>query len=154
MDIEFKLYQRPTNKDVVRQIINIIKSLTGTWFTENVALDTERDLLFQDVLCITIEEKIASFIIFTCWDGSINITLMSTKLEYHGLGLGSKLMNYFCDYTKQLGFDKIVLLTVPPKVKPSYNLTVNFYIKNGFMIGKEYSELWESGAVELTKELG
>ncbi|WP_055668721.1 GNAT family N-acetyltransferase [Desnuesiella massiliensis] len=153
MEIEFKLYQRPSNKDIIKQIINIINSLTGKWFTENVAADTERDLLFQDVLCITIEDKIVSFIIFTCWDGSIYITLMGTKLEHQGLGLGSKLMNYFCSYIKQIGFDEIVVLTVPPKVKPSYNSTVNFYIKNGFEITQEYQEMWENGAVELIKDL-
>lgn len=33
MDIGFKLYQRTLNKDIIQQIINIIKSLTGKWFT-------------------------------------------------------------------------------------------------------------------------
>lgn len=153
MNMEFKFYRRPTDEAAVNQIIDITKSLTGKWFTENVPSDTEKDIHFHDVLCISVEEKVVSFIIFTCLDGSINILLMGTLLDYQGLGYGSMLMKHFCDNIKKMGFDRIVAFTVPPKAKPSYSSTVNFYIKNGFVLKKEYTEMWENGAIELVKQL-
>lgn len=48
-------------------------------------------------------------------------------------------------------FDRVVVFTVPPDVKPVYGATVKFYEKHEFVIKKRYRELCEDGAIELVK---
>ncbi|MDF2648514.1 MAG: hypothetical protein K0Q73_4319 [Paenibacillus sp.] len=61
--------------------------LTGDWFTDNVPENTSRDLLFQDMICLQLEGRIKSYIIFTSLEGRIYITLMGTHPEYRDQGL-------------------------------------------------------------------
>jgi ribosomal protein S18 acetylase RimI-like enzyme len=153
MNYEIQLYQRP-GKDIIKQIVDIARLLTEKWFTSNVPGDIEKDLLFHDALCLINEErKIISFLVFTSLDGSINISLMGTHPDFRGEGYGSILMNHLFIYVKKIGFNRVVAFTVPPDTKPSYESTVKFYGKHGFEIKKHYTELWESGAIELVKEL-
>jgi Acetyltransferases len=152
MDYDIFIYCRPP-KDIVKRIKEITELLTMKWFTKNVPEDTERDLMFQDVVCLSVNGLIVSFIMFTCLDGTINISIMGTHPDYRGKGLGTVIINYFFKYVKSLGFEYIKVFTVPPDVKVSYKDTVNFYIKNGFVVEKRYNELWENGAIELIKDL-
>ncbi len=153
MNYEIQLHQRP-GKDIIEQIVEIAKLLTAKWFTPNVPGDIAKDLLFHDALCLLDQEgKIRSFIVFTSLDGSINISLMGTHPDFRDKGYGSILMDHLFEYVKSLGFDRVVAFTVPPDTKPSYESTVKFYKKLGFEIKKRYTELWESGAIELVKEL-
>lgn len=152
MEYEIFIYSRP-GKDIVERIKEIAELLTVKWFTNNVPEDTERDLMFQDVVCLSVHGLIVSFIMFTCLDGVINISIMGTDPEYRGKGLGTTIINYFFKYVKSLGFKHIRVFTVPPEVKVSYKETVRFYEKNGFKIEKRYTELWENGAIELIKDL-
>jgi xylan 1,4-beta-xylosidase len=152
MDYEIQLHQRP-GKDISEQIVDIAKLLTGKWFTSNVPGDIEKDLLFHDALCLVSQGKIISFLVFTSLDGSINILLMGTHPDFIGKGFGSILIRHFFQYIKSIGFHRIVVFTVPPDTKPSYDSTVKFYQKHGFEIKKRYNELWESGAIELVKEM-
>ena len=149
---EIKMYRRP-DKSEVDQIIEIVKALTGKWFTEDVAEDTKRDLLFQDAICLIENNRIISFIIFTSWDGDMNITLMGTHPKSRGKGYGSILIKAFYKYIKEIGFNRVRVLTVPPDKKSSYESTVNFYLRNGFVMTKRYTEIWGCGAIELIKEL-
>jgi len=135
------------------QILKIVQDLTPYWFTENVLHDTANDLLFQDVVYLVENDKIISFIIFTCWDGSIYITLMGTDPGYKNHGYGTILINSFFERVKSLGFNKIKLLTVPAETKPHYAQTIKFYEKNGFFATKRFNEIWESGALLLEKEI-
>jgi len=152
MEYEINIYRRP-DKDVIGRIKEIAELLTERWFTDNVPEDTERDLLFQDVVCLSVNDEIVSFIMFTCLDGTINISLMGTAPNFRGKGLGTIIMNYFITYVRSLGFEEIKLFTVPPDAKSSYKETIGFYEKNGFKIVKRYTELWENGAIELVKNL-
>lgn len=145
-------YSRP-DPAVIEEIVELVSLLTGRWFTANVPADTRRDLLFQDACCVRADGRIVSVLIFTCLDGDIHITLMATHPEYRGKGIGSQLLVHFNEYTKAMGFPRIVLFTVPPDVKEAYYATVAFYEKMGFTIRKRYTELWESGAIEMVKEL-
>jgi len=152
MEYEINIYRRP-DKDVIGRIKEIAELLTERWFTDNVPEDTERDLLFQDVVCLSVNDEIVSFIMFTCLDGTINISLMGTDPNFRGKGLGTIIMNYFITYVRSLEFEAIKLFTVPPDAKSSYKETIGFYEKNGFKIIKRYTELWENGAIELVKNL-
>ncbi len=147
-----ELYHRP-NSQIVDEIVDLAKRLTSEWFTSNIPKDTRCDLLFQDAIGLRCNNQLVSFLIFTGWDGSLHITLMGTHPDYRGQGWGSILLQHFFQYAKQLGFDRIIALTVPPDVKPSYYSTLKFYQKHGFVITKRYNDLWEKGALELVKIL-
>jgi GNAT superfamily N-acetyltransferase len=135
------------------EIVSIARDLTSRWFTRNVPDDTYRDLGFQDVLVLKVAGRIISFIMYTCLDGTIQISLMGTRLESMGKGYGSKLMKEFFRHIKTLGFDRIMVYTVPPDKKPAYMSTLSFYQKHGFRITRRYEELWESGAIQLVYDL-
>ncbi|WNQ09622.1 GNAT family N-acetyltransferase [Paenibacillus aurantius] len=127
--------------------------MTGVWFTEEVLEETRRDLLFQDLMCAEIDGQVTSFIVYTSSEGSMIISLMGTQPMHHRKGYGSLLLQSLFQYGKQLGFKKVVAMTVPPQAKPVYEQTVSFYKKHGFTIEKEYTELWQSGTIQLVKLL-
>ena len=64
MDYEINIYRRP-ERNVIRRIKEITELLTLRWFTNNVPEDTERDLMFQDVVCLSINGIIVSFIMLS-----------------------------------------------------------------------------------------
>lgn len=151
-EYEIELHQRPLG--LIRdEIVVIAQELTSRWFTQNVPGDTYRDLGFQDVLILKKGDVIVSFIMFTSLDGTIQISLMGTRPESMGKGYGSILMNELCSHVKSLGFNRIIVYTVPPDKKPAYSSTLGFYKKQGFRITKRFEELWESGALQLVKEV-
>jgi ribosomal protein S18 acetylase RimI-like enzyme len=149
---KIEIHQRPSGH-IRDEIVSIANALTSRWFTLNVPEDTYQDLGFQDIMVLRQSERIVSFIMFTCLDGEIHISLMGTRPELIGKGYGSALMNEFIAYIKGLGFKRIVVYTVPPDKKPSYKATLAFYEKHEFTFTKRYEELWESGAIQLTRTL-
>lgn len=143
--------EKQATQNTIVSIYKIAQDYTRDYFTLNLPDDTKNDLLFQQVIYLDSNNEIVSFIVFTCWDGSPNITLMATKREYCGKGYGNELINHLVSYLTELGFNRIELLTVPPEVKPIYKNTVAFYKNMGFNIEKVYSQLWESGAMKMIK---
>lgn len=151
-EFEIQAHQRPSGA-IRAEIVAIAQELTSQWFTDNVPDDTDRDLGFQDVLVLRRDGRTVSFIMYTCLDGAIHISLMGTRLDSRGQGYGSSLMDAFFRHVRALGFDQILVYTVPPDTKPAYAATVDFYRRHGFRITRRFDELWESGALQLTKEL-
>lgn len=151
-NITIEVHPRPSGA-IRDEIVSISQELTSEWFTPNVPQDTCADLGFQDVLILKEGGRIAVFIMFTCLDGTIQLSLMGTRLEARGKGLGSILLNAFCEHVKSIGFDRIMVYTVPPDRKPAYRSTLGFYEKHGFRITHRYEELWEVGALQLVKDL-
>lgn len=149
---EIEIHQRPSG--VIRdEIVSIAQELTASWFTPNVPSDTYYDLGFQDVMILKENGRIVSFIMFTCLDGTIQLSLMGTRLDSRSRGFGSILITRFCEHIKSLGFNRIMVYTVPPDTKPAYSTTLCFYQKHGFRITRRFEELWESGAIQLVKDL-
>jgi len=146
------LYCRPP-AHIAEQIVKLVQLLTGEWFTANVPEDTRRDLLFQDAFCAESDNHVIGCLVFTSWDGNMHITMMATHPAFRGQGIGSRLMEHVICHARQLGFDRIVVMTVAPEAKPSYHATVSFYQKHGFFLNRYYAELWEHGALELMKSL-
>jgi ribosomal protein S18 acetylase RimI-like enzyme len=150
MDIE--IHRRPSSH-VAEEILSIVEDLTGEWFTEDVAPATRRDLLLQDAVCVREKSRVRAFLMFTSYDGAIHITLMGTSPEYRGRGFGSALIEFLVSHAEELGFWEIIAFTVRPEAKPCYRATVDFYRKRGFRVVREHGELWQSGAVELRRQL-
>ena len=151
-DYEIEIHQRPSGA-IRDAIVSIAHELTSSWFTPNVPNDTYYDLGFQDVMILKESGCIVSFIMFTCLDGTIQLSLMGTRLESRAKGFGSILINQFCEQIKSIGFNRIMVYTVPPDKKPAYSATLRFYQKHGFRITRRLGELWESGAIQLVKDL-
>ncbi len=155
-EYQIKLYQRPNaqppNKPIVDGVYEIAKSLTSKWFTANVPDEVLHDLQFHDVFCLHKADEILSFLVFTSWDGMMYISLMGTRPEFQGKGLGSKLIERFFQYTRGLGFESVAVLTIPEEYKPIYGPTIRFYEKHGFKVIRR-STFWENGALHLIKKL-
>ena len=147
-----QLVQRPANQ-VAEEIVNLVRLLSPEWFTHDVPEDTRRDLLFQDAFCLRQNDNLISSLVFTCWDGALNITLFATHPDYRGQGWGSILMRHFVNHARQMGFRQIVVLTVPPDTKPVYQATLQFYEKHNFVLTKRIENLWGSGTLKLVKTL-
>jgi ribosomal protein S18 acetylase RimI-like enzyme len=150
-DYAIEIHQRPLGA-IRDEIVGITQELTSSWFTPNVPGDTFYDLGFQDVMVLKEAGRIVSFIMFTCLDGTIQLSLMGTRLDARAQGFGSILIDKFSEYIKSLGFNRIMVYTVPPDKKPAYSATLRFYQKHGFRITRRFEELWESGAIQLVKE--
>jgi ribosomal protein S18 acetylase RimI-like enzyme len=151
-EYQIEIHQRPSG--VIRaEIVEIAQELTSSWFTPNVPNDTYYDLGFQDVMILKVDGRVAAFIMFTCLDGTIQLSLMGTRLESRAKGFGSILLNKFCEYIQSIGFHQIMVYTAPPDTKPAYSSTLRFYQKHGFRITRRFDELWESGALQLVKDL-
>jgi GNAT superfamily N-acetyltransferase len=152
--MKIKFYKRPGNKKkLVGKIIEIIKELTGNYFTKEVMENVPFDLFYQDLAVLYIKNKIESFIIFTCIDGYITITLIATRYKNRNKGYGTIIYKYFEKKMVKRGFKHFLLQTVPEESNKNYHDTIEFYKKQGYKINKIYKELWESGAVELIKEI-
>ena len=152
IEYEIEIYQRPSG--LIRdEIVSIAQELTSDWFTLNVPNDTYYDLGFQDVMILKEAGRIVSFIMFTGLDGTIQLSLMGTRSASRTKGFGSILIDKFCEYIKSIGFNRIMVYTVPPDTKPAYSATLRFYQKHGFKITRRYDELWEFGALQLVKDL-
>jgi ribosomal protein S18 acetylase RimI-like enzyme len=149
---EIEIHQRPAGA-VRDEIVSIAQELTSSWFTSNVPNDTYYDLGFQDVMILKEAGRMVSFIMYTCLDGTIQLSLMGTRVESRAKGFGSILINKFCEHIQNLGFDRIMVYTVPPDRKPAYAATLRFYQKHGFRITRRFEELWDSGAIQLVKDL-
>jgi ribosomal protein S18 acetylase RimI-like enzyme len=151
-EYHIELHQRPLGT-IRDELVALAQELTSQWFTANVPADTYHDLAFQDVLILKKTDGIVSFIMYTCLDGTIQISLMGTRLESIREGYGSILMEEFCMHVRKLGFNRIMVFTVPPDKKPAYSSTLKFYQKHGFKVIKRFEELWQSGALQLVKDL-
>ena len=152
MPVTIQLHRRPQGQ-VADEIVELVELLTDQWFTRNVPEDTRRDLLFQDVLCLYENCQLRALLVFTSWDGTIHIALMGTRPEHRGQGYGSVLLKRFLEHIRQLGFERVAVLTVPDDVKPQYQAAIAFYRKHGFIETRRYTELWENGTIELVKVL-
>lgn len=152
MSYKIELYKRPDGV-VVDQVVEIAQLLTSRWFTPEVPGTIRKDLAFYDLMCLEDDGVVVSFIAFTSMDGCINIMLMGTHPDFHSQGFGTLLMHNFSQYVESIGFDTIIALTVPPDTKEAYTATVKFYEKSGFVITRRYNDLWQTGALELTKRL-
>jgi ribosomal protein S18 acetylase RimI-like enzyme len=151
---DINIFERPgNNKILVDKIVRITKELRENgYFTVDVERNISKDIYFHDVFALFSENDLKSFIIHTCLDGYITILLFATKYNERNLGYGKYVYKRFEEYYIEKGYNKYLLQTRPPEVMPN-NDTIEFYKKIGYKITKIYTELWENGCIEMTKEI-
>jgi GNAT superfamily N-acetyltransferase len=151
---KIRLFKRPGGRNkLVRQVLEIVRPLTGSWFTKEVAESLPNDLHFHDLAALFLNGAMQSFITFTGMDGAVLVALMATAYDSRGRGYGTRLYQWSESYVRRIGFNRIRLQTVPADVNPNYRSTISFYEKQGFVFVKRYDGLWEHGAVEYEKKL-
>jgi len=138
---------------VVNEILEIIDSVTTTWFTKEVYEYVPYDLKYQDVIVLIQNQKIIGFIMYTCLDGKIAMTLMAIHKDHQGKGYGTLIYEKLEENMKNKGFTTIMLQTIPPDINANYIKTIKFWNNQGFKITKRYNELWDHGAIEMEKNL-
>jgi len=149
-----RTFKRPgSNRRLVNEILQIIDSVTITWFTKEVYEYVPYDLKFQDVILLIKKRKIIGFIMYTCLDGKITMTLMAIHKDYQGKGYGTLMYRKLEENMKNKGFTNIMLQTIPPDVNANYEKTIKFWINQGFEITRRYNELWDHGAIEMEKKI-
>ncbi len=146
------IYTHEVSDKVMNEIYSIVNDFTSDFFTPNFPDDIITDMKFQRVAYLAINDEVISVLVYTCFDGIPQITLMATKRMFMGKGYGKILINSFVDSLTNMGFSKIELYTFIPERKPINFSTVAFYESVGFVREKEYPHLWENGALKMVKE--
>ena len=141
--------EKEISQDSINQIVAIAEDYTQDFFTKGLDEYIAIDMRFQRAVLLKLGSEIISFIVFTCLDGSLHITLMATKRTHINKGYGKLLMQYFVEHTCELGLDSIELYTFSPESKPINVTTVEFYQRVGFTVEREHKDLWEKGTVTL-----
>ena len=150
--MKVKLYKRPgKKKKLIDELRSIINKLTPEWFTKEVGENFYIDLHYQDLFVLYEKNCIKSFIMYTCIDSFIHITLFATNSEDRNKGYGRILYNYLEKYCVKNGFRKFSVMAKSPEVNNKFQGTIEFYKKLGFKIDKIFKELWENGSISMEK---
>ncbi len=144
-------FTHETSEKVTNEIYNIVKDYAKDFFTENFPEEIIIDMKFQRTAYLSISGEVISVIVFTCVDGTPQISFMATKRQYRGMGYGRILMNSFIEYLSGIGLHEAELYIHIPEKKPVNISTVAFYESVGFVREKEYPYLWEYGALKMSK---
>lgn len=152
-NIKIKLYKRPKNKKVINKLKWIVSTLTPEWFSEEVVENFCIDLNYQDVFVLYDKNIIRSFIMFTCLDTFMHITLFATNYEDLNKGYGTNLYKYFENYCVKNNFKKFSVMTISEEKNTNYHNTIEFYKKHGFKMTKLLNELNENGTILFEKIL-
>ena len=87
----------------------------------------------QDMILDIWEDKIEKISIFDNKD-NIELSMIKLKDDVKRQGIGSKIMNYLCDYADK--HNKIIHLTPDPSMGTNLNTLKSFYMKHGFNFNK------------------
>ncbi len=145
-------HSTPSN-DAVDAVVKIIESLGRDWFSDGVSGETRRDLSLQHLLTAEEGGKIVSFLTFTSVEGDIRIGMIATQNDLRNRGYGKSLIKKLKELAISMGYNRITCLTVPENSNPNYASTLTFYERCGFKVTKRLTEIWQSGALELSCDL-
>jgi len=87
----------------------------------------------QDMILDIWEDKIEKLSIFDNKD-NIELSMIKLKDDVKRQGIGTKIMNYLCDYADKQ--NKIIHLTPDPSMGTNINTLKSFYMKHGFNFNK------------------
>ena len=147
MDEHTFVMEQSPSPESVDQLGSIVESYMGEYFFGDFAECVRIDAPFQRLCCLRGETGIVSFILFTCLDGCPHITAMATRKDMRGKGYGKRLMEFFTEHVSRLGFRGIEVMAWSEKTRPECVPTQGFYRSSGFVIKREYADLWAPGMI-------
>ncbi|MBI4004664.1 GNAT family N-acetyltransferase [Candidatus Roizmanbacteria bacterium] len=126
----------------IESINKIAKSLHPKWFTSDALKNISIDVQIDKCYVAESNNNIVGFIIFSSQDGEVRINWLGVNPDFHREGTGSKLLERVINFVKEIGSKKIIVETVVEQIPKdgSYDETMKFYMKQGFMIFKKYPE--------------
>ena len=104
------------------------------WFDKN-AREKQIPLDFKlNNLVVALEkEKVIGFLCYTSYSGKMQLIWIGVKKEFQRKGIGKKLLTWLEEESKKLKLHYIEVETLSEKYKyKPYEITRNFYYKNGF----------------------
>ncbi|NOZ30451.1 MAG: GNAT family N-acetyltransferase [Crenarchaeota archaeon] len=127
------IHVRMKKKTDIKDIINIIKSLPE-WFTPNavneIALDGER----LEGCVVEIDGAVRGFVLVDERECCIEIAWLAVDKEYHGRGLGTRLVHEVERHACRRGKGVVTVKTYGGSDYEPYRKTMEFYRKNGFKL--------------------
>jgi len=120
----------------------ISKQLYPKWFDENALRNIPMDAQIGKTFVAEINEKVRGFIVISSLEGKAWINWMAVEPEYQGQGVGTALLNEAERLLLGLGMKDFRVDTVVEQFPDdnSYDLTIKFYKRNGFMVEKKHSQ--------------
>ena len=124
---------RPSKPEDKTAIITLAKSLTQ-FFPEDVVDLIDASISKYKVLTGVMGSEIVGFLVYTIRDSNTaEIVWMGVQEEYHGLGLGSLMLDTLEEQLEEEGIRKLVASTLSYTVKyKPFEKVRTFYYHRGF----------------------
>ena len=130
-------------KDIdLPQIRRIVQSLHPKWFDDQAVKNIPFDIYFQKTFVAEMDGKAVGFICIRSQDRNPYIGWMGVDINHHRSGIGKALLTHAQKYIVAKGAKFLRVRTVVEQQPNdgSYDLTVQFYISNGFEVEKMEEE--------------
>ncbi len=120
------------NSKQINECLEIAKDLKE-WFTPEAIDSMKVDFQVNNLLSVVENNIVIGFICYSSYNGAIKILWIGVKKEFQRKGIGFKLLKELEKIAKKYNSKSIEVETLSENVsyKP-YELTRNFYNKNGF----------------------
>ena len=143
LDVSFKWEVDPNKRSQVCR--NVLESLPE-WFgipkaVENYVKDV-RDLPF---IVVTFDDRIVGFCALKLnYDNNADFYVLGLLKEYHGAGIGTKMVSFVETWCAQKGISYMTVKTLSERHPDKfYAMTRRFYEKCGFIPLEEFPTLWD-----------
>jgi len=127
------------NPQDLSAIKSIASDLHPKWFDEFALKNIPIDAILGKTFIAEKNSEVLGFLILSSLEGKVWINWMGVEPTHHGQNIGTKLLIYAENLLEKLGVQELRVDTVVEQ-KPadgSYDQTINFYLKNGFLILKK-----------------
>ena len=120
-----------TEKDFYESL-KIAKSL-DKWFNNLSLKSMSVDFKLNHLAVAIDKKKVAGFLCYSSWEGSMNINWIGVKKEYQKKGIGNSLIDWLGEKAKEYGMKYLRVETLSNMHSNKYyEKTRQFYYKKGF----------------------
>ena len=127
---------RPYQSGDLIHIKSIVKKLHPQWFDENALKNIPIDAQLGKTYIAEENSEIRGFIIISSLEGTVWINWIGVDPQYHGISIGTQLLEHTEKKLRELGVKKIRVDTVVEQspADGTYDKTLQFYLKNRFKL--------------------
>ena len=134
------------NSKQINECLEIAKNLKD-WFTPEAIDSMKIDFQVNHLISALENNEVIGFLCYSSYNGSIKILWIGVKKDFQRKGIGFKLLKELEKIANKYNSKSIEVETLSETVSyEPYELTRNFYKKNGFKIIhtiKPYKEGWD-----------